>query len=68
MKKLGQFEYKDHDMMICADITPNNFEWLVIVVNQDDEEWDTGECMTLGEAINLAIDYVDNAPNNRMRP
>jgi hypothetical protein len=68
MKKMGQFVYKDHDIILWEERTRKGYEYGGIVVNEEEREWETDTSTSLSEIINRAITHVDNAPLNTMRP
>lgn len=68
MKKIGEFEYSEHEFKIWCDRSASQPKWKVSVVNREGERWDTDICETSKSAIESATIYVDNAnlPKFRM--
>lgn len=60
MKKMGQFVYKDHDVILWEETGSKIFEYGAIVVNEDGYEYETSTSTSILEVIERAITYIEN--------
>jgi len=61
MRKIGQFVYKDYDIILWEEAGRPVYEYGAIVRDENDHEWETSTSTSLAEIIQRAITYIENA-------